>query len=587
MKKHNILTTLICVLLLAGCGKDKISYGDSSISQDNNQVGYLALPKAIYVDMSSENFNEHSSTKADDNTVEADDSYLVTITKKQDNTILFDTTYGELKAMEEIALLPALYNIYVRSTDDVPLLGTEAHFAVSEDFSIVSKLTTKLNDLACTMSNIKVSVSFSADLLELFKADSEVAEENLNVNITLGESVARYGRAQSGEINFFQAVEASNTLDIELSGMFNVAAANQEPNYTKIEGWKQSIAGVKAGQWRNISINVDHSNAGSVDFTITITTWTYDEDIDVDITDTKFQTPPTEPELDDPENYIDDEGAPTLTLGEEGDSLDSIFTIDQNSFTLSSSLKPICTKPLIINIEPNDGATLTDMWIEFTSDNTSFNTLLEGSLGAKRRKHILPAESSSSYFKLEGNTLETTYEGMYQLYMYDGVHKATLMTKDSQGRTSYHYLTIVSSNDGVDIPQSDPPAIEWRGGKDFADSYVVDPITGLEVIIDITSETGITGFTVSINSDVLTADGLSGIGLNQTMDLINPGDCEGGLSGLGFPVGDAVKGQTSMVFDISSFMPALHVFGPGNSDFVLNVTDAGGTTSVTLHIKVE
>lgn len=212
---------------------------------------------------------------------------------------------------------------------------------------------------------------------------------------------------------------------------------------------------------------------------------------------------------------------------------------------------------------------------------------MEEALGEKRREYILPADGTSSYYAISENTLESTYGAMYQLYIYDGVHKATIMAKDSEGRASYNYLTIISSNEGIELPDTAPPTIEWRGGVDMEKTYIVDPVNGLEVIVDITSETGITGFTMTINSDVLTPDELAGISLAQTMDLINPGDCKGGLVFLNFPVEDAVKGQTELSFDISDFMLELAGLGSGDSDFVLNVTDAGGTTTATLHLRVE
>lgn len=579
---------MLCLLLAVGCGKDKISYEDNSSTDgsSSSEYGYLVLPQSIYVDLSSENFDEQQTTKASSG-LEADDNYLVTITRKSDSLIVYDLTYGELKAMDQIELYPGQYTIDVRSTDDIPLLCDVAHYAVSEDFTIVSGLETTIDALLCTMSNIKVSVSFSVDMLALFKEDGDDESENLKVDVALGQSIATYGRAQSGEVNYFQAVELSNALEIELSGMYNTAAANEPAAYTMIEGWKQSITGVKAGQWRNISISVEHANAGTVDFSITITTWTYDQGIDVDVTSTKFQASLTEPELDDPENYITDADAPVVSQGDDGQSLANSFYIDHNSFALNSSLQAICVDPLILSVETSDGAELTDLWIEFDSDNSDFDALLQSSLGEKCREYILPATAASAYYTIDGNTFEASYAAMYQLYLYAGEHKATIMAKDSQGRTSYSYLTIVSSNDGVDIPTSDPPTIEWRGGVDLDATHVVDPVDGLEVIIDISSETGITGFTMTINSDVLTPEELSGINLAQTMDLINPGDCEAGLVFLGFPTGEQVKGQTEMEFDISSFMPQLLALGAGDSDFVLTVTDAGGTTSVTLHIRVE
>lgn len=571
---------------MVGCGKDEISYDNPAGSQEGSEYGYLVLPEVVLVDLSSEEFDQ-SESRATEDSEEASDDFLVVVTNSSDNTISYSGTYGELKEIGELALRPASYNIAVDSTAEIPGVSDQAHYSCSENFVIVANMTTTLDNLSCTMSNIKVSVSFSADLLSLFKEDGESEQENLNVAISIAENSTNFTRSTNGEARYFKAVESSNSLELELTGMYNTAADNQEPSYTMIEGWKQTITGVKAGQWRNISINIDHANEGSVDFTITIDTWSYDEDIDVDITSSTYQYDITEPELDDPENYITDSGAPLVTLGSERKSLDNIFYIDQNSFALNSSLQSECVDPLIINVEPQEGATLLEMWIEFRSDNATFDSLLEYSLGEKRREYISLSSNDSEYYTYAEGSFEATFEAMYQLYCHSGTHQATIMAKDSQGRTSYSYLTIISTNEGVEEPTLSPPTIVWRGGYSFENTYVVDPNEGLEVIIDITSQSGITGFILRINSDTLTPEELEGINLAQEMDLINPGACADGLEFLNFPTGDQVKGQRAMVFDITEFMPMLVVAGSGDSHFVLEVTDAGGTTTKTLMLRVE
>lgn len=578
---------IACLLIMIGCGKDKINYDNSTSDDSNLECGYLLLPGVVSVDISSENFNESSSSRAGEvTTEEASDNYLITITKRDDNTVVYNDTYGEFKSIGELALLPASYNITVNSTLSVPTVDTQAHYAGSDSFTIVSKMTTTLDNLICTMSNIKVSVKYSEELLDLFKEDSENIEENFNVKVTLGDSAVNYSREESGTTYYFKAIEVSNTIELELTGMYNSAAQGAEPNYTMIEGWKQSISGVKAGQWRNISINIDSASEGSANFIVSIETLTHDEELDVDVTDSSYQLNFTESELDDPENYISDDYAPEVTQGSDKLDTDQLFYIDQNSFSEQST----CIKPLVINAEPTNDSTLSEVWIEFTSSNATLNTILESSLGEKRREHILLAnEISDNFTSTSNNSFEATYNKMYQLYLYSGTHTAVVMAKDSKGRKSYNSLTIIASNDNGEEPTLTPPTISWRGGDEnsFDESHVVDPINGLEVIIDIVSVTGITGFTLEINSDTLTPDELNGINLAQEMDLINPGSCEDGLTFLNFPTGDQVRNQTSMVFDISSFMPMLAGIGSGDSDFVLNVTDAGGTTSKTLHICVE
>lgn len=108
------------------------------------------------------------------------------------------------------------------------------------------------------------------------------------------------------------------------------------------------------------------------------------------------------------------------------------------------------------------------------------------------------------------------------------------------------------------------------------------------VKVNITSETGITGFKVIINSEALTPEELEGFGLSQTLDLVNPGACRDGLVSLQLPIEDEVKGKgvdKPLVFDISRFMAMLVTFGEMEHDFVLEVTDANGTTTKTLKLN--
>ena len=108
-------------------------------------------------------------------------------------------------------------------------------------------------------------------------------------------------------------------------------------------------------------------------------------------------------------------------------------------------------------------------------------------------------------------------------------------------------------------------------------------------MIGVTSQTGITGFEIDIISDnVLTPDVLTGVGLNPHLDLVNPGEYEEKLQGLGFPTGTNVQGQKSLSFDISSFMELLTMLNQeGNCDFKLTVSDASGTNIKTIQLNVK
>ncbi len=90
--------------------------------------------------------------------------------------------------------------------------------------------------------------------------------------------------------------------------------------------------------------------------------------------------------------------------------------------------------------------------------------------------------------------------------------------------------------------------------------------------IDISAPYGIKNLYVKIISEQLNKEVLQSVGLDSEFDLANPGIYEASLTDLGFPVGDAVTGQTQLPFDITSFMPFLKVF-PGEHRFEITVID--------------
>lgn len=103
--------------------------------------------------------------------------------------------------------------------------------------------------------------------------------------------------------------------------------------------------------------------------------------------------------------------------------------------------------------------------------------------------------------------------------------------------------------------------------------------SGMTADVDIVAENGIAGLEVDIVSEKLTPSVLSSVGLSDHLDLVNPGDLEAAILSLGFPVGDDVKGKTSMNINISSFMSMMMIYS-GTHQFVLTVTDSKGLETI-------
>lgn len=110
--------------------------------------------------------------------------------------------------------------------------------------------------------------------------------------------------------------------------------------------------------------------------------------------------------------------------------------------------------------------------------------------------------------------------------------------------------------------------------------------TSTPASINVEAASGIKNFVVAISSDAQGfMSAIDDLGL-ANFDLCNPGSVEGSLASLQLPYGDQVKNQTSMVFDITTFMPMLNAF-EGNHNFKITVTDnAGASTEVTIRIVV-
>ncbi len=99
--------------------------------------------------------------------------------------------------------------------------------------------------------------------------------------------------------------------------------------------------------------------------------------------------------------------------------------------------------------------------------------------------------------------------------------------------------------------------------------------SGMTADVDIVAKNGIKNLQVEIISESLSPEILTGVGLADKFDLVNPGDLKVGLESLGFKTGAEIEGKTSLKFDISEFMGLLINFA-GNHQFKITVIDAKG-----------
>lgn len=588
-----LLLPIACFFMAAGCGKDGLPTDEQPI-EPSSETGILSFENwdlTVANDMEilpTDNTPSPASTRA---AVNAPDDYIVKIYNSKKEQV-GNYTYAEIATLGSIELPQDSYTITAESPNyaSIPDAAWETPAYYGEvSVNVIKKLTTTVNNLVCKLGNIKATVGLSADLDGLFKPDDET--DKLTVTLSILDNSLVYGRAEAtGETlkpGFFRAVDTDNTLKIVLSGQYNKAGEGEPASYVPVN-WSQEIQNVKAGQWRKINIKILHADDGNIQLQVTVETWVYDEQIDVDVMSSLYSY--GEEEI--PDEETSDENSPTVTL-ENGD-ITQPYPITTNMFDFDVQS---CTPMITAVVTPYQGSTLASLQVVFDSDNAQFLEALATAGYTDNTVALWPGENPAGDYcvvKQSGSDLlvKVNYNGMKGLYDYTGTHTAKFVAIDSEGRRSYTTMTIKVTHDSG---TTEGPNIFWT--TDAAGTQIVDidsrhTLTedGMNVFINLASESGMTGLTVDIISDALTGEVLEslGIGLAAHMDLVNPASeaMDEGLHSLGFKTKDEIVGQKTLQFDISSFMTMLYAVAPGNTDFKLTATDASGQNIKSIMLNV-
>lgn len=537
---------------------------------------------------------DSTTTKTDPSTAEASDDYKVTILNTKTSETM-NYTYADLKKEEnqKIPVAPGTYKISAESPDYASYMAGDYYanwdmpvYAGSVTKNVIKATETTVNDLVCSLANIRTSVSLTPDLQSLFLPDDQATEQlpALTVTLSVGENSLVYDRAAAdGEkYGYFKAVEATNTITVELKGAYNKASGDVAPEYVPVK-WTREITGCKAGQWRKISIHVTNASQGNIQFQMTVENWVYDQKIDVDVTNLYAFG-----EEVIPDEELSDANSPVVAL--VGHDITQGYTINQSMYNEDLGK---WTENLQATITPQSDVSLRSIKLLFTSDNA---TLLSDLSAAGYTDYTIPIwpqnDALNSYLLIQqGSTglVKATLKdaGMTKLFNYKGVHTVKFIAVDTKGRTSYTNLKITVSEGGSIVTEG--PTATWvndRGGQ-LDVPFQLDPNDLPPVELKVESKTGITDFKIEISSTNPEFAGLVTTMFSTTsLDLINPGSNSATLSSLGFPTGDQVRNQTSLSFDISKFMSALAVFS-GEHTFKLQVTDANGQIAKSLILIVK
>lgn len=540
----------------AGCVNEEPPYKEEPKPTPGDATGFLSVSglsmRVVYdeTDVRPDDTSDQtqspqavSGTRAEQPDV---DGFIVEILDA-DNAQVFKKTYAELKQQlaEPMELPVGAYRMEVRSEESTPDVAWEHPvYGATSSFTISKAQTTQLEEVVCTLQNIKVTVDYSSELAGML-ADTSKA------TISLGQTSQEFRKTET-RAAYFKSLDIENTLDFNFDGVF--ADTDIPAQFSK------QITGVKAGQWRKILVVINYADKGTLLFQVTV-----DNNI---IQDNSFVVDGTDNLL---EELLEDPSAPALAW--PGHDMSKPFTLTDAMFDDNGN----CIEPFVFDLASPNG--IESLRVNIGSTSSRFMASMAAiQLPETFDLCALDASSPAGIIlkgfgypvggELKGQQAKSfNIAGQIKaLYEFDGTHTFSFDMTDAKGVSTAAALTLV-----VDKSAGQKgPAIVWRG-YDIDQQYEVQK--DMVIDIDVTAAAGIKSFWVTIDSEAL-KDLLPILSIPEKFDICDiPADLAAILHDeFGFPINEQVKNQTAVMFSITKFVEILLEI-PGEHNFVLDVTD--------------
>lgn len=540
----------------AGCVNEEPPYKEEPKPTPGDATGFLSVSglsmRVVYdeTDVRPDDTSDQtqspqavSGTRAEQPDV---DGFIVEILDA-DNAQVFKKTYAELKQQlaEPMKLPVGAYRMEVRSEESTPDVAWEHPvYGATSSFTISKAQTTQLEEVVCTLQNIKVTVDYSSELAGML-ADTSKA------TISLGQTSQEFLKTETCAA-YFKSLDIENTLDFNFDGVF--ADTDIPAQFSK------QITGVKAGQWRKISVVINYADKGTLLFQVTV-----DNNI---IQDNSFVVDGTDNLL---EELLEDPSAPALAW--PGHDMSKPFTLTDAMFDDNGN----CIEPFVFDLASPNG--IESLRVNIGSTSSRFMASMAAiQLPETFDLCALDASSPAGIIlkgfgypvggELKGQQAKSfNIAGQIKaLYEFDGTHTFSFDMTDAKGVSTAAALTLVVDKSAG----QEGPAIVWRG-YDIDKQYEVQK--DMIIDIDVTATAGIKSFWVTIDSEEL-KDLLPVINMPEKFDICDiPADLAAILHDeFGFPINEQVKNQTAVMFSITKFVEILLKI-PGEHNFVLDVTD--------------
>ena len=351
MKTFTKFLTMLAVaaLFATGCVNEEPPYKEDPNPEPAGMTGYLSIGNLsmtvvydeteIRPDDTSDETQAARTASGTRATAPDVDSFIVEILDA-DNAQVLEMTYAELKEQLKtpMELKVGVYRMEVRSEDTMPGADWEHPvYGATSDFTITKAQTTSPEEVVCTLQNIKVSVEYSPELADML-ADTSKA------TVSLGDTSLDFSKTET-RAAYFKPLALENTLNFAFDGTF--ADTGVPAKFSK------QITGVKAGQWRKVSVVIGYADKGNILFSVKV-----DNSI---LQDNKFVVDGTE---NLGEELLEDPNAPALTW--PGHDMTQPFTLTDAMFDAEGN----CIEPFAFDLSSPNG--IESLQVTVGSTNSQF-----------------------------------------------------------------------------------------------------------------------------------------------------------------------------------------------------------------------
>lgn len=378
--KRLFSVVMLVAIALTSCNKDTYHY-------KNLESGYGILSFA----------NANITVSEEVDTRAATDNYCIWVLDSNGVEIDLDKNsedkyiqYSKV-ASTGIKLPAGDYTLVAQSQSSIPASEFEEPvYGAEQKFSITAGETTTIpNKIVCKLwKQVKATVEYNEFFLEHLngkgKATVTVNNENALVyNIegnTTNKPVSQEKRAGYFDLSRYGAEEVIS-LEVEFEGPMMVKEEGSNDYSLKNQKMRVAIAGIRAGQWRQLKFNMEEDEDGNAAFTISI------NDLVVDLPLVEDVTAGEESLGDDPNKPKGDGGIKLLWTAGSTDDARTEWNAYTTVSTDENTGRDYINKPSIVINElkeleftaeiPNNIGEQGIFTVDITSDNAIFEEAVE------------------------------------------------------------------------------------------------------------------------------------------------------------------------------------------------------------------